>query len=48
MEFSRMVFGVAAVYGFLVFPPLYFFIGKIDRDLPPLGILWQVVFVFNE
>lgn len=35
MKFARIVYGAAAVYGFLVLLPLYVLIGKIGRDAPP-------------
>jgi hypothetical protein len=35
MTFARIVYGIAAAYGFLVLVPLYFLIGKIGRDTPP-------------
>jgi hypothetical protein len=35
MRFARIVYGVAAAYGFLALTPLYFLIGKIGRDAPP-------------
>src|SRR5690242_14409542 len=35
MKFARIVYIVAAVYGFLVLLPLYFLIGEIGRSAPP-------------
>jgi hypothetical protein len=35
MKFSRIVFGIAAAYGFLVLLPLYFLLGRVGRDAPP-------------
>jgi hypothetical protein len=35
MKFARIVFGVAAVYGFLVLAPLYFLLDRLGRDVPP-------------
>jgi hypothetical protein len=35
MNFSRMVFRVAAIYGFIVLLPQYFMETKIGRDFPP-------------
>ena len=36
MKFARIVFGIAAAYGFLVLLPLYFLIDRIGRDVPPV------------
>ncbi len=35
MKFARIVYGIAAAYGFIVLLPSYFLIGKIGRDAPP-------------
>jgi hypothetical protein len=35
MKFARIVYGIAAAYGFLALTPLYFLIAKIGRDAPP-------------
>jgi hypothetical protein len=35
MRFSRAVFAVAGVWGFLVVSPLYFLFDRIGRDYPP-------------
>jgi hypothetical protein len=35
VKFARIVYGIAAAYGFGVLVPLYFLIGKIGRDTPP-------------
>ena len=35
MKFARIVFTVAAVYGFAILLPLYFLLGKVNRDTPP-------------
>ncbi|HWB87302.1 MAG TPA: hypothetical protein VG675_24380 [Bryobacteraceae bacterium] len=35
MKFARLVFGIAAVYGFVSLVPLYFMMGTIGRDAPP-------------
>jgi len=35
MKFARIVYGIAAAFGFLALTPLYFLIGKIGRDAPP-------------
>ncbi len=35
MRFTRIVFGVAAVYGFLSLPPLYFLRDLVGRMAPP-------------
>lgn len=36
MKFARIVFGVAAAYGLLTLLPLYFLLGMIGRDAPPV------------
>lgn len=35
MKFTRIVYGVAASYGLLVLPPLYFLVDRIGREAPP-------------
>ena len=35
MKFARIVFGIAAAYGFVSLVPLYFMIEKVGRDAPP-------------
>lgn len=35
MKFSRIVYGIAAVYGFISLLPLYFLFEKVGRDAPP-------------
>lgn len=35
MKFARIVYTVAAIYGFLVLTPLYFMLDRIARDNPP-------------
>jgi hypothetical protein len=35
MRFAKIVFAVAAVFGFLVLPPLYFLADRIGREAPP-------------
>lgn len=35
MRFARTVFTLAAVWGFVVLPPMYFLEQKIARDTPP-------------
>jgi hypothetical protein len=35
MKFARIVFGIAAAYGFVTLVPLYFLIEKLGRDVPP-------------
>src|SRR6267154_6531961 len=35
MKFARIVYGVAAAYGFIALTPLYFLLGKIAHDAPP-------------
>lgn len=35
MKFARIVFSLAAVYGFAVLLPLYFLLGMINREIPP-------------
>jgi hypothetical protein len=35
MKFARIVYGIAAVYGFIVLLPLYFSIDAIGRNAPP-------------
>jgi hypothetical protein len=35
MNFSRVIFRVAAIYGFIVLLPQYFMETKIGRDYPP-------------
>jgi hypothetical protein len=35
MKFARIVFRVAAVYGFLVLVPLYFLMERMGQDAPP-------------
>jgi hypothetical protein len=35
MKFARIVYGIAAVYGFIVLPPLYFLLDTLGRQAPP-------------
>jgi hypothetical protein len=35
MKFARIVFRIAAVYGFLVLLPLYFLMERMGQDAPP-------------
>jgi hypothetical protein len=35
MKFARLVYGIAAAYGFISLIPLYFLIDKVGRDAPP-------------
>jgi hypothetical protein len=35
MKFARIVYGIAAAYGFVSLLPLYFLIDKVGRDAPP-------------
>jgi hypothetical protein len=35
VKFARIVYGIAAAYGFIVLAPLYFLIEKVGRDAPP-------------
>ena len=35
MKVSRIVYGIAAAYGFVTLPPLYFLLGKVGHDAPP-------------
>ena len=35
MRFARIVFGIAAAYGFVTLLPLYFLLGRLSRDVPP-------------
>ena len=35
MKFARIVYLIAAAYGFVVLLPLYFAIGRIGRNAPP-------------
>jgi hypothetical protein len=35
MRFVRIVYGVAAAYGFISLVPLYFLLDKVGRDAPP-------------
>src|SRR5689334_14156288 len=35
MKFARIVYGVAAAYGFISLLPLYFLFEKVGRDAPP-------------
>jgi hypothetical protein len=35
MKFARIVFAIAAAYGFVVLLPMYFLADKIGRDAPP-------------
>jgi len=35
MQFAKIVFLVAGIYGLLVLTPLYFLEGRISRDQPP-------------
>ena len=36
MKFARIVFGIAAVYGLITLPPLYFMIERLEREVPPV------------
>ena len=36
MKFARFVFGIAAAYGFISLLPLYFLMGVVGREAPPL------------
>ena len=35
MKFARIVYGLAAAYGFISLLPLYFLLEKVGRDAPP-------------
>jgi len=35
VKFARIVYGIAAVYGFVSLLPLYFLLEKVGRDAPP-------------
>lgn len=35
MKFARIVFGIAAAYGILTLPPLYFLMERVGHDAPP-------------
>jgi hypothetical protein len=35
MKFTRAVYGIAAAYGIISLPPLYFLLDKVGRDAPP-------------
>jgi hypothetical protein len=35
MKFARILFRLAAMYGFIVLLPMYFMIGIVGRDAPP-------------
>jgi hypothetical protein len=35
MKFARIVYGIAAAYGFIVLPPLYFLFDTIGKQAPP-------------
>jgi hypothetical protein len=35
MKFARIVYGIAAAYGFVSVVPLYFLLDKIGHDAPP-------------
>jgi hypothetical protein len=35
MKFARIVFGIAAAYGIISLPPLYFLLERIGREAPP-------------
>jgi hypothetical protein len=35
MKFARVVYAIAAAYGFVSLLPLYFLIDKVGRDAPP-------------
>ena len=35
MKFARIVYGIAAAYGFVSLIPLYFLLDKVGRDAPP-------------
>ena len=35
MKFARIVFGMAAAYGILTLPPLYFLMERLGHDAPP-------------
>jgi hypothetical protein len=36
MKFTRIVFSLAAAYGFIFLLPLYFMIEKVGKDAPPV------------
>ena len=36
MKFTKIVYGIAAAYGFIALLPLYFMRGKIGHDAPPM------------
>ena len=57
MKFARIVYGIAAAYGFIALLPLYFLLEKVGRDAPPaithpefyygfLGVAFLWQFVF--
>jgi len=35
MKFARIVYGIAAAYGFVSLVPLYFLLDKVSHDAPP-------------
>lgn len=35
MKFTKIVYGIAAAYGFISLLPLYFLIGRVGHDAPP-------------
>jgi hypothetical protein len=35
MKFARIIFGIAAAYGIISLPPLYFLLERIGREAPP-------------
>jgi len=35
VKFARIVYGIAAAYGFISLLPLYFLLEKVGRDAPP-------------
>jgi hypothetical protein len=35
MKFARIVYGIAAAYGFASLLPLYFLLGRIGQEAPP-------------
>lgn len=57
MRFARIVYSIAAAYGFISLLPLFFLLGKVGRDAPPpvthpefcygfLGVTFLWQFVF--
>ena len=35
MKFTRIVFGIAAIYGFIFLIPMYFLMKTIGQEAPP-------------